>query len=215
MTRFLLLLLLLAPGFARVALAATPAAFLEHSQVIAEGNQIHAYGVPTRNVDGKIRYFDVTITVPILGTGKPDGSSPTTSVVSPKVKASEFVPGAYTGEPEACTIVASPFSGRTEFDLNCVDSTPPHEIVLTITWYTGPIAGNPLEQQLKSAGLDTLPGNENYSWGRENFGGNFHNCFHSLNLISARQVGDTLTLSRYDENTGEFVCQYNFLRTAP
>lgn len=44
-----------------ILLAATPTAYLERSKVIATGRQIKAYSVPTKDADGTIRYYDITI----------------------------------------------------------------------------------------------------------------------------------------------------------
>lgn len=194
-------------------LAATPTAFTERSTVIATGEEIHLYGLPTKDSTGKTRYFDVTITLDVNGTtGKPAAAAVVGAVRSPVIKTSEFVPGSYPGSGgEECTLVPSAFAGRTEFDLHCVNGGN----TLTATWYTGPIAGHPLEAQLTAAGLDTLPGHEEFAWGRVGFGRYwFGSCFFDHQLFAARQIGTALTLTNYGNDTA-FDCQTTLFKAVP
>lgn len=128
----------------------------------------------------------------------------------------EFVPGQYakldTGQ--TCTLITSPFAGRTEVVLNCVDGD---ESTATLTVYTGPIIGNPFEAALVDAGLDQIPGGEEFAWGlvTAEAGGSLAGCFDEGELISARQVGDTLNLSRYFFGDGSFDCGLTLVRQTP
>src|SRR5262245_30977815 len=114
----LLLSVVLGAFMPSILLAATPTAYLERSKVIATGRQIKAYSVPTKDEDGKIHYYDITITLPIRPDGKPDDPRGS-SVLSPRVRVNEFVPGTYTGGGASCTLLSSPFGARTEVVLNC------------------------------------------------------------------------------------------------
>ena len=198
--------------------AQTPTAFTERSKVIATDQEIHLYGLPTKGSDGKTRYFDVTVTLNVRDTGKPAGTAPVSSVPSPRVQPSEFVPGVYTTPVDGgktCTLTASAFGGRTEFDMHCrYDDYP--DRTFTATWYTGPIAGHPLEEQLTAAHLDTLPNNEEFAWGRVGFSGStaWFGCFFSPDLFAARQIGDTLTLTNYG-NDSTFNCQISLVKSTP
>jgi hypothetical protein len=147
------------------AIAQTPTAFAERAQVISTGQDVQLYSLSTRDADGKIQCFDVTMSLAIANNGKPANTAVVSSEACPKVKVGEFVPGTYqTADGGAtCSLVASPFAGRTQIDFYC---TYPSGYEYTFTWYTGPIKGSPIEAELKTAGLNTLPGNEEYAWGR-------------------------------------------------
>jgi len=193
-----------------VASAQSNEAFIEKSKIIGGGNVIHLYGLPAKDSLGKLKYWDTTITLEIGANGKPTGNSATVSVPQSKAKSTEFVPGAYVDAMgnAACTLVNSAFSGRTEFDLHCTQGGHAY----TGTWFTGPIAGHPWEADLVAAQLDTLPDNDQYSWGKTAMSSTqFFGCFNVPELMSARQVGDTLTLINYG---GDKVvdCQMEFFR---
>jgi hypothetical protein len=199
-----------------ISLAAAPTAYLERSKVIATGRQIKAYSVPTKDADGDIHYYDVTINLPILANGKPGASAPVISVVSPSVRVNEFVPGTYTGGGASCTLLSSPFGGRTEVVLNCTSSG----YNFSATWYTGPIAGHPYQTELENASIDTIPGYTNFAWGKVGNTDNrywWNSCisYNGVNsILSARQVNNTLTLHNYvNDNISN--CQVNLIKTRP
>jgi hypothetical protein len=135
------------------------------------------------------------------------------------VRTNEFVPGDYTGLSNGggatCTIASAPFAGRTEVNLHCIfDSDSRHTI--DVQWYTGPIKGHPLEPQLRDAGLDELPGTAEHAWGRVGFSSvtNWFGCFNAPELIAARQVGDTVTLTNYGTDS-TFDCQTSVFKAEP
>lgn len=201
-----------------ISLAATPTAYLERSKVIATGRQIKAYSVPTKDADGEIRYYDITITLPILANGKP-GAPRGISVPSPIVRVNDFVPGTYPGGGASCTLISSPFGGRTEVVLNCTSSG----YNFSATWYTGPIVDHPFQAELENASIDTLPNNviANFAWGKVGNTDNrywWNNCILynvSLNdILAVRQVNNTLTFYNYrKDNISD--CQVNLIRTGP
>jgi hypothetical protein len=199
--------------------AATPTAYLERSKVIATGRQIKAYSVPTKDEDGTIRYYDITINLPILANGKPRVTAPVISVPSPRVRVNEFVPGTYTGGGASCTLLSSPFGARTEVVLNCTFNG----YNFSATWYTGPIAGHPYQIELENASIDTLPRSviENFAWGKVGNTDNrywWNNCIlynTSLNdILAIRQVNNRLTFHNYrKDNISD--CQVDLIRTGP
>ena len=99
---------------------------------------------------------------------------------------------------------------RTQFDLHCTSSSG---YTYTATWFTGPIAGHPWEVDLVAAKLDTLPGHDEYAWGRTMYDSSvtFFGCFNDPELLSARQVGNTLSLVNYGSN--EVIdCQFTLFK---
>jgi hypothetical protein len=202
-----------------LALAQEPQAFTERSKVIATDREIHLYGLPTRGNDGTTNCFDVTITLELGDIKGRPISAAVNSVRCPRVRSSEFVPGIYTGfsagTAVTCTLALSSFAGRIAVDLRCArDSSP--SVQFAATWYTGLIDGHPLEPQLTAAGLDTLPGNEAFAWGRVGTDSNFtwFGCFNAPELFGARQVGDTVTLTNYGADSN-FDCEISLFRSIP
>lgn len=196
------------------ALAQSPPAYVEKAKIVGGGNVIHLYGLPALDpTTNKYKYWDTTITLEIGPTGKPVAKSDTVSVPQAKPKSTEFVPGTYadTTGNYACTLQNSAFNGRTQFDLLCTYSLNGN--TYTGTWYTGLIAGHPWEVDLVAAQLDTLPGNDEYAWGRTMYddGSTFFGCFNDPELFSARQVGNTLSLVNYGTNT-VIDCQFTLFK---
>jgi hypothetical protein len=193
------------------ALADTPTAFAERAQVISTGQDVQLYSLSTKDADGKIHCLDVTVSLAIRNNGEPAETAVVSSQACPKVKVGEFVPGTYqTADGGAtCSLVASPFAGRTQIDFYC---TYPDGYEYTFTWYTGPIKGSPIEAELKTAGLNTLPGNEEYAWGRVTRTDSNGGCTTFGNLFGARQVGGRLNLSIYGFDT-VLDCTFEYLKT--
>jgi hypothetical protein len=52
------------------AAATPPTAFLERAEIIGIGNKIHVLRVPTPNVNGKTKYFDLEIDLTVNDKGK-------------------------------------------------------------------------------------------------------------------------------------------------
>ncbi len=189
--------------------------FVHDAQDVGTADTIILYDLPTRTSDGKVRYWDTTIVIGAdAATGKPNTVS-VSAVKAPAVKRSEFQTGTYTpssaGASPNCTVTASPFAGRTQFDLRCIPSSGPDYVA---TWYTGPIAGHPFESALRAAGLDLIPGSSEYSWGQvlTNGSNTYYGCFNFGELISARQIGDQLTLINWDDDD-QINCQQAYNRT--
>jgi hypothetical protein len=188
-----------------------PTAFTERSLVVAENQDIHFFGLSTKDENGKVRCFDVAINLPINANGRPADSAPVTYKACPKVKNAEFVVGAYDVDDSTtiCELNPSAFLSRTQWDLRCNSGG------MTIRWYSGPIAGHPYEAELVAAGLDQVPGNQEYSWGKINFAsGTYWDCFDDPELVAARQVGDVLTLTNYGFDN-DIECQRGMLRVTP
>lgn len=186
--------------FPAIGLAVTPTAYLERSEVIATGKQVRAYRVPTRDIVGKIRYYDLVINLSVLDDGKiATSASSITPTLSPSVLSNQFVPGTYTdNQGTTCIVNTSVLNGgRVEVALSCKESS----YIFTANWASGAIGGHPLELDLVQTGIDKIPGYGNYSWGKVGATSNvsWWDCFYSGggDIISARQVGNTLSVYNY------------------
>lgn len=190
-------------------LAAAPAAaqtaFLESGPTAATGNTYQSFRIPTRGADGKLRYWDLTVTLAIGADGRPAPTAAVTAAASPKFPGSHFIAGTYKDlNGDTCTLSTGFLpSGRQEAALTC-----PAGIVtfgLTASWTSGPIAGHPFEPDLVIAGIDTIAGNPSSSWGKvATTGGGGRSvwlCFAPNHVISARQAGDQLLIGDYGGDT--------------
>ncbi len=184
-----------------IAVAATPTAFLENAEVIAAGTQVRAFRVPTKDANGNIKYYNLTINLTVGSDGKFGTTAAATSTLSPTTLSNQFVAGTYTDNKgtnaKTCTVSTSVLNGgRIEVALSC---KTPNDFIFSAAWATGIISGHPFELDLKAAGIDKIPGYQNYSWGKTSYpeGGSWWSCFSANDIISARQVGNTLSLTNY------------------
>ncbi len=189
--------LLAAPSF-----AATPTAYLENAQVFATGKKIQAFRVPTTDVDGKVKYYNLTIDLNVLNDGTIDTvAADINAVLSPTVSSLKFISGNYSdGSGTACTVATSTLQGgRMEVSLSCKRGS---SYYIQAGAVSGLIAGHPFELDLKAAGIDKIPGYGNYAWGKiataYNNGYSWWDCMGTNDIISARQVGNTIAISGYD-----------------
>ncbi len=108
--------------FPVIAAAAVPTAFLENAEVIATGKQIRAFRVPTKDVNGNVKYYDLTINLNVAADGKFGTTAASiVSALSPTVLANQFIAGTYIDNMGAtCTLSTSVLNGgRTEVSLTC------------------------------------------------------------------------------------------------
>lgn len=178
---------------------AQPAVFTERAQVLPTGSVIHAYRVPTTDVNGKIRYSDLEIQLSVNDAGKIDARASVLAVPSPKVLGNSFVAGTYKDTDGAtCTLGPSVLpSGRQVASLACVNSVGRD---LSASWATGLIDGHPFELDLRAAGIDTIPGYTDFAWGKLGVVTQtaYWGCMGTGEILSASQTGNQLTLNGYD-----------------
>lgn len=197
-----------------LAQAQTSQIYIENAKTWGGGNTLYLYGVPIKNAVGDpvTKYWDLQVVLEATpDTARPNKATLSAVTPSSKLKKSEFVPGTYVvGTSATCDLSASPFNGRTEYVLSCVNHGTGYHY--NGVWYTGPIAGHPEEVRLRAAKLDLIPGSSEYSWGKTAYaGGTFFGCFDEPELMSARQVGDTLTLINWGSNDIED-CRQSFAK---
>lgn len=212
--------LLITLGFAAVgsllaspSFAATPKAYLENAQVFATGKKIQAFRVPTTDIDGKVKYYDLTIDLNILDDGKIDTvAASIKAALSPNFAANKFIAGTYVdGLGATCTVVTTVLQGgRTEAAMSC-KHTNGHTI--QANWVTGLIKGHPFELELKAAKIDLIPAYSNYSWGKvANSTTSFWwGCMGANEILSARQNGTTLSLGGYNSSNQQ-ACGVNLTK---
>jgi hypothetical protein len=70
--------------------AAEPAVFLEHSSIVGVGDKIHITRVPTRDSEGKIKYFDIKIDLNVTDQGTIDAIAITYNKRSPQLFTNDF-----------------------------------------------------------------------------------------------------------------------------
>lgn len=189
---------------ASTAWSAEPTAFFDKSSIVGAGETIALSRVPVRNSAGAIKYYDATIEFSVDAAGKITQTALPTFTLSPALIISNFKAGTYT-----TTVGSSPIAvtgpgvggpgGQTAWTLVATTASctsPP-----SATWYTGPIAANPLATRLKAAGITLTQ----YSYGIVGEGGSCDGRFSDGALIGAQQVGNTLTLVSFtsggDSNT--------------
>lgn len=197
--------------------ASTPTAYLERSQIIGTGNQIKVYRLPTTNSNGVVDYYDVTINLNPATIGKPKSTAKVTTSPAPEWYTNEFIPGTYSegiGSHEVnCTVTTAILNGgRMEVALACKEKSGSG--TFSGGALSGLISGHPFELDLLAAGIDKIPGYSNYSWGKVGYTwGNYNwwGCLSTGDIMSARQVGNTLVLSGYGDGN-EQKCGVSLLK---
>jgi hypothetical protein len=167
-------------------------AFLERGQVLASGNQVKTFRLPTTDENNKLTYWDVTIDLAVGKTGKPADNALVTSVKSPKFSGSDFVAGTYNDtSANPCTFTTAILDGgRQEVVFNCG--------FISGSVVNGPIEGHPFELDLTAAGIGDIPGYRNYSWGLvASSTSTWWGCFYTNEVISARQIANQIVITNY------------------
>jgi hypothetical protein len=142
-----------AGGVAQPAVAAQPTPFLEDSTIVGAGGTLTATRVPVETSTGSVVYQDVTIQLNAttkggltLGPGYPKVQP------SPPLVTSGFLTGNYAGPATVANgkylvTVTGPgvgADGTTVWSLTASKGANSCTAPLPATWYTGPIAENPL-----------------------------------------------------------------------
>jgi hypothetical protein len=193
-----------------------PTAFLERATVVGVGKNVHITRVPTQDINGVVRYFDVEISLNVNDEGVVDTAT-VVSAESPQFSTNAFIAGNYEEvNGSQCTLTAGvALEGRSALAFNCVGEY--NGSVISATWYTGPIAGHPFEIDLTAAGIDQIPGHENFSWGKVISGSGPYiafGCFQTNQIIGLNQIGNVLTIANYG-NSNLVHCGYNFTLVEP
>jgi hypothetical protein len=191
-----------------------PTAFLEHAKIIGIGNKIHVVWVPTLDINGKTKYFDLEIDLTVNDKGKIGDTAAVIVVKFPTFLTNEFIPGTYSGlQGDTCTLALSVAAGgRTAVAWICKDGDG--KVIFSANWVTGPIAGYPFEPDLTAAHIDQITGAENVTWGiGSHLEGSAYDCAGGGNnsglVFSAHQVGNVLAINNFARGN-RIRCNYSF-----
>jgi hypothetical protein len=203
------LLLAMSGAFAQSAAAATPTPFLQDSTIVGAGGTLTATRVPVETSTGSVVCQDVTIQFNASTKG-----ALTLAPGYPKIQpcppliTSNFLAGNYAGPPtivrgKYLVTVGGPAAGpgsSTAWSLVATNGADLCTVPVTATWYTGPIANNPLAPRLKKAGITTTE----YSYGIVGVGppcidSQYDRDFAQNGLIGAKQIGQVLQIFNFTD----------------
>ncbi|MGH7047474.1 MAG: hypothetical protein ACREE2_13920 [Stellaceae bacterium] len=188
--------------FAAQAFAATPTPYLQDSTIVGNGGTITATDVPVETSTGSLVYKDVTIQLNAAANGNltmAPGYPKVVNAINPILN--HFVAGAYTAPPsigsKLLVTVNGPgigAGGTTVWSLAPSNGANCGTYPASATWYTGPIAGNPLAARIKQAGITS----SFYSYGLVGVSppcaADGDNDFAGGTLIGVSQVEGSLTI---------------------
>ena len=192
-----------------------PRIMLEKSASYALDNKVRAFRVPVTDSTGKIKYYDVTVT---LGVNTNGVLNPTATVVATSslvVPTGVIPPGTYkASDGDTCTVTNMVLTnGRIQSFFSCKDATRAFELSLA----TGSIStGHPYFAQLVASGIHTHPDANTYTWGLTTNGGfSVGSCgyYNPPVRVGAKTNGNQLILSVFSTNApGNFVCSATFTK---
>ncbi|MGH7115580.1 MAG: hypothetical protein ACREE9_13920, partial [Stellaceae bacterium] len=193
------------------AIAATPTPYLQDSTIVGSGGTITATDVPVETSTGSLVYKDLTIQLNADVKGNltiARGYPKVVNAISPILN--HFVAGHYAGPP---TLASGKFlvtvngpgvssGGATAWSLTPSSGSNCGTYPQSVTWYTDPIASNPLAARLKKAGITS----SFYSYGIVGFGptcaaGTYFD-FESGALVGLSQIEGSLTIVSFTYNGG-------------
>lgn len=185
------------------AIAASPTPYLQDSTIVGSGGTITATDVPVQTSAGSLVYKDVTIQLNAATNGNltiAPGYPKVVNAISPILN--NFVAGHYVGPP---TLGSGKFlvtvngpgvsaGGATAWSLTPSSGAYCGTYPQSVTWYTGPIASNPLAVRLKKAGISS----SFYSYGIVGFNpacaAGSYGYFESGALVGISQIEGSLTI---------------------
>lgn len=198
---------------------AAPKALLEKSASYATGNDFKAYSVPTVDIDGKYKYYDVTVTLTVNDDGTIEPTAGVTSAVSPSITTKKLVAGTYKSTDGATTCTVSNLTltnGRIQSNLSCVRANVPN---FTLSVATGGVtSGHPFLAELVSHGIDKRTDVATQTWGivtNQYFSvGSCSSGYYNAGVsIGAKTDGKNLMLSVYSNTTpSTFLCSGSFVK---
>lgn len=211
----LALLAALAPS---VSLAAPPTVMLEKGQTFAFGNQVKGFQIPTQDSTGKIKYYDMTVTLTVNDDGTVNPFAGVTATLSPVVKTGVITPGTYKSADgnTSCKVTNMTLTnGRIQSFLTCTHGS----YISGVSLATGAItAGHPYVAELTYSGIPQRTDVQTQTWGIVT-GGSFA-ASNSCRLYSAKYPigvktdGKMLELSvySYGSSGSSFNCSSTFTK---
>ncbi|MFO1038058.1 MAG: hypothetical protein U1E45_14570 [Geminicoccaceae bacterium] len=139
-------------------------ALLEKSASYALDNKFRAFRVPVLDSTGKVKYFDVTVTLNVAANGTLGTSATVQATASPNITTLVVPPGSYRA-PDGTTCSVANINlanGRVQSTFDCARSAVQAQFAVA----TGPVAsGHPFLAHLQSNGIDQLPEVTTKTWG--------------------------------------------------
>ncbi|HEY3910500.1 MAG TPA: hypothetical protein VGM07_11490 [Stellaceae bacterium] len=193
------------------AIAATPTPYLQDSTIVSSGATITATDVPVQTSTGSLVYKDVTIQLSADVKGNltiAKGYPKVVNAINPILN--HFVAGNYAGPP---TFASGKFlitvngpgagaGGTTVWSLTTAKGADCGTYPTLATWYTGPVASNPLAARLKKAGITSTF----YSYGLVGSEGCYDagtpTSFPATGLIGVSQVEGSLAIVSFTNING-------------
>jgi hypothetical protein len=205
------LLLAVSVTFAQPATAAQPTPFLEDSTIVGAGGTLTATMIPVEKSNGTFAYWDMTILLNAdskgnlsLASGYPK-FQPSVPVIISNFQAGNYAGPATVANGKFLVTVTGPGvgpGGTTVWSLASSKGANSCTAPASATWYTGPIAGNPLATRLKKVKITSA----DYSYGVVGTGTNYSPCYSTTYyylpfeqgaLIGVSQTQATLTISSF------------------
>lgn len=137
---------------------------LERSSSYALDNKFKAYQVPVLDSSGRVKYFDVTVTLNVTAAGTLGTSASVAAIASPIVTNMVITPGNYrASDGTVCTVSnITTATGRVQSSFSCALNTTHIDFAVA----TGAIvAGHPFYTPLHALGVDSLPEASSKTWG--------------------------------------------------
>ncbi len=199
---------------------AEPTALLEKSASYAVDNTFKAYSVPTKDANGKIKYYDVTVTLGVNNDGTVSPIADVVSKVSPSITTKKLVPGSYksTSGDIICTVTNMTLTnGRIQSNLSCTRTTSSQNFTLSAA--TGGISsGHPFLSELVKYGVSKRTDVATQTWGvmTNSFftiGSCSSGSYSATTPIGAKTDGKNLILSVYSRTeTSSFLCSATLVK---
>jgi hypothetical protein len=200
----------LAVVFGSAAMAATPTPYLQDSTIVGSGGTLTATDVPVQTSTGSLVYKDVTIQLNAATNGNltiAPGYPKVVPAIAPILD--HFIAGNYVAPTTLASKVLITVNGpgvgaggTTIWSLAPSSGAVCGTYPASATWYTGPIASNPLAARLKKAGITSTF----YSYGLVGIsptcGLNGYNYFAGGALIGVSQVEGSLTIVSFTNDNG-------------
>jgi hypothetical protein len=192
--------------------AATPTIYAQEAAITASGDTVTATRIPIQTSSGNFLYYDVSTIYGITSAGALSVVSTTiTPSASPLV--SNFQTGTYVAPgtlnfTDRLTGPGVEAGGNTAWTFAANGGTNEScAYPYSATWYTGPIASNPIAARIQQAGITS----SDYSYGFTGpVGGLCYTASYYFGfsgnvpaLIGASQVGNSLTLVSFTDSAGK------------
>lgn len=177
---------------------------LERSSSYALDNKFKAYQVPVLDSSGRVKYFDVTVTLNVTAAGTLGTSASVVATPAPPVTNLVITPGSYrASDGTICTVTnVTTATGRVQSSFSCALNMTHIDFAVA----TGAIvAGHPFYTPLHTIGVDGLGDAASRTWGMvlnssspsATIAGCNNITTNPPNAIGAVASGNSVSISKY------------------